>query len=98
MPAHNPQVQYRTKLTTPAEALAAVRNGSYLCIALGVGMPSGLARAFADRVLKGELKDLILYYQHSLQYAGETFARPEVLGQIDARNFFIGEPDRKVIE
>ena len=98
MPAHNPKDQYQEKLTTAVHAVESIRNGSLLCIALGVGMPSGLARAFADRVLSGSLKDLILYYQHSLKYAGETFARPEVLGKIDARNFFIGEPDRKIID
>lgn len=33
-----------------------------------------------------------------MKYAGETFARPEVLERVNARNFFIGEPDRLVIE
>jgi itaconate CoA-transferase len=92
------QDQYLTKLTTPQRAVQAIGNGSILCVALGVGMPSGLARAFSDRVLADDLKNVILYYQHSMKYAGETFARPEVLAKVDARNFFIGEPDRKVIE
>lgn len=98
MAVQTPQDLYVRKLTTPAKAVEAIANGSTLCIALGVGMPSGLARAFSDRVLAGNLKDLNLYYQHSMKYAGETFARPEVLARVDARNFFIGEPDRKVIE
>jgi itaconate CoA-transferase len=98
MAAHTPQDEYSKKLTTPEKAVESIRSGSTLCIALGVGMPSGLARAFADRVLARELKDLNLYYQHSMKYAEETFARPEVLGLVNARNFFIGEPDRKVIE
>ncbi len=98
MSAQTPQDQYRKKLTTASTAVESIRNGSILCMALGVGMPAGLARAFADRVLAGNLKDLILYYQHSMKYAGETFARPEVLEKVDARNFFIGEPDRKVID
>ncbi len=98
MAARTPQEEYSKRLTTPAKAVETIRNGSILCIALGVGMPSGLARAFADRVLRGELKDLVLYYQHSMKYSAETFVRPEVLALVDARNFFIGEPDRKLIE
>lgn len=88
MPAHTPQAEYAKKLTTADEAVKRIASGSILCVALGVGMPSGLARAFADRVLANDLKDLILYYQHSMKYAGETFARPEVLAKMDARNFF----------
>jgi itaconate CoA-transferase len=98
MSEQTPQDQYRKKLTAASTAVESIRNGSILCIALGVGMPAGLARAFADRVLAGNLKDLILYYQHAMKYAGETFARPEVLEKLDARNFFIGEPDRQVID
>lgn len=98
MAAKNPRAEYESKLTSPAKAVETIRNGSVLCLALGVGMPPALAGAFADRVLAGDLKEIILYYQHSMQHAGETFARPEVLAKVDARNFFIGEPDRKVID
>jgi itaconate CoA-transferase len=98
MTAKTPKEQYLSKLTTPVKAVEAIRDGSILCIALGMSMPPGLARAFSDRVLAGTLKDLILYYQHSMKYAGETFVRPEVLGKLEARNFFIGEPDRLVID
>ena len=92
------QELYQEKLTTAERAVEAVRQGSTVCIALGMGMPRGLAGAFAERVLAGKLEDIILYYQHSMKYAAETFARPEVLSKLDARNFFIGEPDRKMIE
>jgi acyl-CoA hydrolase len=53
-----PQEQYASKLTTPEKAVAGVANGSILCLALG--MPSGLARAVANRVQTGALKDLNL--------------------------------------
>jgi itaconate CoA-transferase len=98
MAAKTPQEQYSAKLTTPARAVEAIRDGSILCVALGTSMPAGLARAFADRVLAGDLKNLIVYYQHSMKHHAETFVRPEVLSKLDARNFFIGEPDREVIQ
>ncbi|MGB8493310.1 MAG: acetyl-CoA hydrolase/transferase C-terminal domain-containing protein [Candidatus Acidiferrum sp.] len=91
------QEDYAAKLTTPAKAVEGIANGSTLCLALAVGMPGGLARAVADRVLAGNLKDLNLYYQHSMKYSEETLIRPEVLSKVDARCFFMGDPDRKMV-
>ena len=89
---------YAAKLTTPAKAVEGMANGSTLCLALAVGMPGGLARAVADRILAGNLKDLNLYYQHSMKYSEETLIRPEVLSKVDARVFFMGDPDRKMVQ
>jgi acyl-CoA hydrolase len=55
MAAQPPQQQYLSKLTSPDLAVQAIPDGSTLCIALGMGMPSGLAKAFAERVLAGDL-------------------------------------------
>lgn len=93
-----PQEQYAAKLTTPEKAVAPIRSGSTLCLALGVGMPGGLAKAVSERVLAGDLKDLNLYYQHSMKYSEETLIRPEVLTKVNARCFFMGEPDRKMVK
>jgi len=92
-----PKDDYAAKLTTPAKAVEGIANGSTLCLALAVGMPGGLARAVADRILAGDLKDLNLYYQHSMKYSEETLIRPEVLSKVDARCFFMGDPDRKMV-
>ena len=70
---------YAAKLTTPAKAVEGIANGSTLCLALAVGMPGGLARAVADRVLAGNLKDLNLYYQHSMKYSEETLCAVALL-------------------
>jgi itaconate CoA-transferase len=92
-----PAEQYAAKLTTPAKAVEALQDGSTLCLALAAGMPGGLARAVADRILAGNLKNLNLYYQHSMKYSEETLIRPEVLSKVDARCFFMGDPDRKMV-
>jgi itaconate CoA-transferase len=89
---------YAAKLTTPAKAVEGIADGSILCLALAVGMPGGLARAVADRILAGNLRDLNLYYQHSMKYSEETLIRPEVLSKVDARVFFMGDPDRKMVQ
>lgn len=98
MPAATPQSEYQRRLTSPAAAVETMRDGSTLCVALGVGAPPALTRAVADRVLAGTLKDLHLVYQHAMKPMAESLIRPEVLARIDARNFFIGEPDREMIQ
>jgi len=92
-----PKDDYAAKVTTPAKAVEGIANGSTLCLALAVGMPGGLARALADRILAGNLKNLNLYYQHSMKYSEETLICPEVLSRVDARCFFMGDPDRKMV-
>ena len=92
-----PTEQYAAKLTAPAKAVEAIQSGSTLVLALAAGMPAGLAKAVADRILGGNLKNLNLYYQHSMQYSEETLIRPEVLSKVDARCFFMGDPDRKMV-
>lgn len=93
-----PREEYAAKLTTPTEAVSSIRSGGTLCLALGVGMPSALAKAVSERVLSGDLKDLNLYYQHSMKYSEETLIRPEVLTKVNARCFFMGDPDRKMVK
>jgi len=97
MANRTPVEEYAAKLTTPEKAVAGIADGSTLCLALAAGMPGGLARAVADRILAGNLKDLNLYYQHSMKYSEETLIRPEVLSKVDARVFFMGDPDRKMV-
>lgn len=97
MKGRPPAEQYRAKLTTPAKAVEAIEDGSTLCLALAIGMPQGLARAVADRILAGNLKNLNLYYQHSMKYSAETLICPEVLYKVDSRCFFMGDPDRKMV-
>lgn len=92
-----PAEEYAAKLTTPDKAVEHIQDRSTLCLALAAGMPASLAKAVADRVLAGNLKDLNLYYQHSMKYSEETLIRPEVLSKVDARVFFMGDPDRKMV-
>ncbi|HTZ32374.1 MAG TPA: acetyl-CoA hydrolase/transferase C-terminal domain-containing protein [Methylomirabilota bacterium] len=97
MANRTPVEEYAAKLTTPKKAVENIADGSTLCLALAAGMPAGLARAVADRILAGNLKNLNLYYQHSMKYSEETLIQPEVLSKVDARVFFMGDPDRKMV-
>ena len=64
----------------------------------GGGHARRVGRAVADRILAGNLKNLNLYYQHSMKYSEETLIKPEVLSKVDARCFFMGDPDRKMVK
>lgn len=97
MRALAPSEQYMAKLTTPAKAVADIQDGSTLCLALAAGMPQGLAKAVSDRIVAGNLKNLNLYYQHSMKYSEETLIRPEVMYKVDSRCFFMGDPDRRMV-
>jgi itaconate CoA-transferase len=85
-------------LTTAERAVRPIADGSPLFLALAVGMPGGLAQAVADRITGGDLKGLNLYYQHSMKYSEATLIRPDVLSKVDARCFFMGDPDRKMVK
>ena len=97
MANRTPVEEYAAKLTTPEKAVAGLADGSTLCLALAAGMPAGLAKAVSERILAGNLKDLNLYYQHSMKYSEETLIRPDVLSKVDARVFFMGDPDRRMV-
>ncbi|MBZ5702533.1 MAG: 4-hydroxybutyrate--acetyl-CoA CoA transferase [Acidobacteriia bacterium] len=97
MSAATPQSQYVHKLTSPEAAAALIADGSVLCVALGIGAPAAMARAVADRVRCGALKELHLVYQQALKPLADTLIQPDILDKVDARNFFIGEPDREII-
>ena len=92
-----PAEEYAAKLTTPEKAVEKIRDGSTLCLALAAGMPAALAKAIAQRIVTDDLKELNLYYQHSMKYSEETLIRPEVLAKVDARVFFMGDPDRRMV-
>src|SRR5271166_451307 len=94
----SPEEDYAVKLTTAEKAVAHIADSSTVCLALAVGMPGGLAKAVADRITAGNLKDLNLYYQHSMDYSEATLIRPEVLSKVNARCFFMGDPDRKMVK
>lgn len=93
-----PESEYAHKLTTAGEAAKRITNGSVLCVGLGVGAPPALTRAVADRVRSGSLQNLTLYYQHGLQVMGETLLHPDVLDKVEARTFFVGDADRRMIQ
>ncbi len=98
MSISTPQSEYARKRTTATAAVESIPDGSVLCVSIAASAPAALTRAVADRVRAGSLRDLHLIYQHAMKYMAESLIRPDILARMDARNFFIGGPDREVIK
>jgi len=68
---------YRSKLTTPDQAVKVVESGTMVVLPLGNGEPPALMGALAQRVLAGELRDI--HAITGLQVRPSAFYSPEIL-------------------
>ena len=87
---------YAARSRTAAAAVADIRNGETLVVAMAAGQPPSLLAAIADRVRAGDLKGLSVYYKLAMQPMGDTLLSEGVLEKIDAHSFFVAGPDHKI--
>ena len=73
---------YRSKLTTPADAVGRIASGVNLSMGMAMTEPPALLKALADRAAAGKVDDLKVYYCESTQIAGSTILRYELLDRI----------------
>lgn len=89
---------YSSKLTTPAAAIAAVRDGETVVPGMAIGQPPALLAALADRVRSDDLKGLKLYYKIAMDPLAKSLLSEGVIEKIDAHSFFIAGPDHAIIK
>lgn len=94
----SPADEYRAKLTTAAQAVAAIANDSDISIGMAVAEPPALLAALAARVEAGELSGLRPWYFHSLIHAGTTLLRYELLDRVHPRCMFLSPIERALIQ
>ena len=94
----SPAAEYRAKLTTAAQAVAAIPNDSDIAIGMAVAEPPALLAALAARVEAGELTGLRPWYFHSLIHAGTTLLRYELLDRVHPRCMFLSPIERALIQ
>ena len=94
----SPAAEYKSKLTTAAEAVAAIANDSDLSIGMAVAEPPALLAALAARVEAGELTGLRPWYFHSLIHAGTTLLRYELLDRVHPHCMFLSPIERFLIQ
>jgi itaconate CoA-transferase len=88
---------YKSKLTTPAEAVATIPAGSRLSMGMFAAEPPALLKALADRAAADEIEDLRLYYYESAQIAGDSVLRYELNDRIRPYCMFVTAVERALI-
>jgi len=88
---------YRSKLVSAEEAVAGVRSDMDVAMGMAVAEPPALLAALAARVESGGLDDLRLWYFHSLEGAGRTLLRRELLDRVRPHCMFLSGVERALI-
>jgi len=89
---------YKSKLTTPADAVGRVASGVTLSMGMAMSEPPALLKALADRAAAGQVDDLKIYYYESTRIAGETILRYELGGRIHPYCMFVTPVERELIK
>ncbi len=90
------QEEYQKKLMTAEQAIGLIENGDNIVKAMAVCEPPALLKALADRVEANDLRDLTVYYYHSLEYAANTILRYELLDRIHLKCGFYHTVEREL--
>lgn len=88
---------YRSKLVSAEAAIAAVPAGAHVAMGMAVAEPPALLTALAKRVEEGSLDNLNLWYFHSLDHAGRTVLRYELLDRVRPHCMFLSPIERSLI-
>lgn len=90
--------EYQAKLMTADAAAATLPARAQAAMAMAVGAPQLLLKALAERVKRGGIEELKLWYFHSLQHAGETLLRYELLDRVRPHCMFLSKVERSLIQ
>ena len=93
-----PQEIYRSKLTTADEALAGIGSGMDVAMGMAVAEPPALLDALRRRVEAGGIAELRLWYFHSLEAAGSSVLRRELLDRVRPHCMFLSAIERALIK
>jgi itaconate CoA-transferase len=89
---------YRSKLTTPDQAMASIASGSKLSMGMAMAEPPALLKALADRAEAGQIEALKVYYFEATSIAGKTILRYELNEHIQPYCMFVSATERALIK
>jgi itaconate CoA-transferase len=89
---------YRSKLTTPDQAMASIASGSKLSMGMAMAEPPALLKALADRAEAGQIEALKVYYFEATSIAGKTILRYELNAHIQPYCMFVSATERALIK
>jgi itaconate CoA-transferase len=89
--------EYLSKKMTAQAAVAGIPSGCHIAMGMAVAEPPALLAALAERVEAGDLDDLKLWYFHSVEHAGRTLLRRELLDRVRPHCMFLSAIERELI-
>ena len=89
--------EYLSKRMPARAAVAGIPSGGHIAMGMAAAEPPALLAALAERVEAGELDDLKLWYFHSVEHAGRTLLRRELLDRVRPHCMFLSAIERELI-
>ena len=93
----SPLELYRAKLTTAEAAARQIASGMNVAMGMAVAEPPALLEALGQRIEAAGLRDLRLWYFHSLEAAGKTVLRRDFLDRVRPHCMFLSQVERALI-
>ena len=88
---------YRARLMTAAEAMQGLKSGAHIAMGMATAEPPALLGAIADLAEQRAVDDIKLWYFHSMDHAGRTVLRPDLLGTIRPHCMFLSSIERQLL-
>jgi itaconate CoA-transferase len=92
------QALYRSKLVSADDAMATLGPGMNIAMGMAVAEPPALLEALGRRLERSEVSELRLWYFHSLEAAGQTVLRRELLDRLRPHCMFLSNIERALIK
>lgn len=89
---------YAAKLTTPAEAVAAIAAGETVSAGMAIGQPPALLAALGQRLRTDDLQAIRFYYKIGMQPISEALLAEGVREKIDPHCFFLSGTEHQIIK
>ena len=89
---------YESKLTTPAEAVAAIPSDSSMAMGMAMAAPPALLKALAERARAGAVEALRLYYFEATSIAADTVLAYDLVDRIHPYCMFMTKADRATVK
>src|SRR5215472_9861754 len=86
--------QYRSKLQSADDAVAAVADGSALLYGTLLAEPPAVLWAFANRLRAGDLKRLKVFSGPPMQHSMDTVLALDLRDQVERFSLFVGAAER----
>jgi itaconate CoA-transferase len=90
--------EYRLKLTSPALAAELIPAQGTLSMGMAVSEPPALLAAIEDRIRRGTIEELRVYYSHSVAAAASTILKYEYMDRVKPHPFFPTIIERMLFE